>query len=170
LLIRGKRTSLALAEIGSAVSSDNLITALILPAKNGQWDVSFIGDGNLPKDLTLSSLDEAAVSQIENLIADTTKSRPVDVSFAWYPWDSKSGRGSGGDFMIFMTQHKPGEYVATLDGRPTTALSKTFEGLASAIESALAAQSLAGDSTLQACITWNRTLTNWGYVHAGPPH
>lgn len=172
LVIRAKRTSQALGEIGSTLSSGELITALIVPAKKGGWDVSFIGDGKVPKDLTVSTLDEGALSTIENLIADTHKKRPVDVSFAWYPWEeSKGGRGSRGDFMIFMTQHQHGEYVATLDGRPeVTASSPTFEGLSNAIETVMASQGDTDPQHLEACITWNRTLTNFGYVHSGVPH
>jgi hypothetical protein len=167
--IRMGRMKRGLAGTGLLPSSEALITALILPAKNGQWDVSFIGDGRLPRDVTLSTLDEAAVSQIETLIAHTYESRPVDVSFAWYPWESKS-RGRG-EFMVFMTQQKQDEYVATLDGRSEiTASSKTFAGLSTAIETALAARGMSQEQPLQACITWNRTLTTWGYVHPGPPH
>jgi hypothetical protein len=169
LLIRAKRTNQALGEIGSALSSGDLITAMIVPAKKGGWDVSFIGDGKVPKDLVLNTLDEAALSTIENLIADIHKKRPVDVSFAWYPWESKGGRGSPGKFMIFLTEHKHGEYVATLDGRPeVTTSSPTFEGLSTAIETAMASQGEADPQHLQACITWNRTLTNFGYVHSVP--
>ncbi|HEV2033560.1 MAG TPA: hypothetical protein VGU71_05095, partial [Candidatus Dormibacteraeota bacterium] len=147
------------------------ITALVVRAKNGQWDVSFIGDGRVPKDLTVSALDEAAINRIETLIADTHKSRPVDVSFAWYPWESKGGRGSHGEFMIFMTQHEHGDYVATLDGRPEiTTSSPTFEGLSTAIETVLASQGAIDPQHLEACITWNRTLTTWGYVPTVPSH
>src|SRR6266851_2265682 len=169
LLIRAKRTNRALGEVGSRVTSGELITAMIGNAKNGGWDVSFIGDGRVPKDVTLSTLDGAALNRIENLIADAHKSRPVDVSFAWYPWESKGGRGSRGEFMIFLTERKHGEYVATLDGRPeVTASSPTFEGLSTAIETAMASQDEADPQHLQACIAWNRTLTNFGYVHSVP--
>jgi hypothetical protein len=169
LLTRAKRTNQALGEIGSALSSGDLITALIVPAKKGGWDVSFIGDGRVPKDLTVSTLDEGALNTIENLIADTHKKRPVDVSLAWYPWDPKGGRGSRGDFMIFLTQHQHGEYVATLDGRPeVTASSPSFEGLSAAIEAVMARSGDPDPQHLEACITWNRTLTNFGYVHSVP--
>lgn len=171
LSIRMVRMTRARGVSGSRATSGELITSLIVPAKNGQWDVSFIGDGPVPKDLTLSTLDEAAVTRIETLIADAYKSRPVDVSFAWYPWESNGGRGSHGEFMVFMTKHQQGEYVATLDGRPeVTASSKTFEGLSNAIETVMASQGAADAQHLQACITWNRTLTTFGYVHSGPPH
>jgi hypothetical protein len=169
LLIRAKRTNQALGEVGSRVTSGELITALIVPAKKGGWDVSFIGDGRVPKDLVLNTLDAGALSTIENLIADIHKKRPVDVSFAWYPWESKGGRGSRGEFMIFLTEHKDGEYIATLDGRPeVTASSPTFEGLSTAVETAMASQGEADPQHLQACIAWNRTLTNFGYVHSVP--
>ena len=170
LSIRMVRMTRTLGEVGLRVTSGELITALIGTAKNGGWDVSFIGDGRVPKDLTLSTLDESAVSQIETLIADTHKKRPVDVSFTWYPWEeSKGGRGSRGEFMIFLTQHEHGDYVATLDGRPeVTASSPTFEGLSNAIETVMASQGDTDRQHLQACITWNRTLTNFGYVHSVP--
>jgi len=170
LLIRAKRTNQALGEVGSRVTSGELITALIVRAKDAQWDVSFIGDGRVPKDLTVSTLDEAALSTIDNLVADTHKKRPVDVSFAWYPWEeSKGRRGSRGEFMSFMTEHKNGEYVATLDGRSeVTASSPTFEGLSNAIEKVMASQGAEDPEHLEACITWNRTLTNFGYVHSVP--
>ena len=149
LSIRMVRVTRALGEVGSRLTSGELITALVVRAKNGQWDVSFIGDGRVPKDLTVSALDEAAINRIETLIADTHKSRPVDVSFAWYPWESKGGLGSRGEFMIFMTQHEHGDYVATLDGRPEiTASSPTFEGLSTAIEAAMAGQ---GSQTRSTC-------------------
>jgi hypothetical protein len=169
LLIRGIRTSRALGDIGSALRAGELITALISPAKKGGWDVSFIGDGRVPKDLIVSALDEAAISRIETLIADTHSSRPVDVSFAWYPWEPKGGSRS--DFMIFMTQHQQREYVATLDGRPDlTVSSPTFEGLSTAIETVMAGQGDADPQHLEACITWNRTLTTFGYAHSGIPN
>ena len=68
-----------------------------------------------------------------------------------------------------LTQHQHGDYVATLDGRPeVTASSATFEGLSTAIEAAMAGQGSADAQHLQACVTWNRTLTTWGYVQ--PSH
>lgn len=131
--------------------------------------MSFIGDGRVPKDLAVSALDEAALNRIETLIADTHKPRPVDVSFAWYPWESKGRRGSRSEFMVFMTQRQHGDYVATLDGRSDiTASSPAFEGLSTAIETVMASQGATGAQHLQACITWNRTLTDFGYVHSLP--
>ncbi|HET6309919.1 MAG TPA: hypothetical protein VFH00_02810 [Candidatus Nitrosotalea sp.] len=170
LAIRMARMVGTLDERASLSRSGQLITALIVRAKNGQWDVSFIGNGPVPKDLTLGTLDEAALNTIANLIAHTNNSRPVDVSFAWYPWESKSGRGPHGEFMIFTAQHQQDEYVATLDGRPeVTASSPTFEDLSTAIETVMTGQGDADPQHLQACITWNRTLTNFGYVHSGIP-
>ena len=58
---------------------------------------------------------------------------------------------------------------ATLDGRPeVTASSPTFQGLSNAVETVMASQGDADPQHLQACITWNRTLTNFGYVHSVP--
>jgi hypothetical protein len=146
--------------------ANDLVTALIVSAKAGGWDVSFIGDGAVPKDLVVTNLDDRALKLIELQVADAKKRRPIDVSLAWYPWEHKGGR-SKTDFRIFDVRQESALYTATLDGSPeVTASSTTFEGLASAIEAVMAAQPEAELPPLQACIIWNRTLTDEGYEQA----
>jgi hypothetical protein len=146
--------------------ANELVTALIVSAKGSGWDVSFIGDGAVPKDVVVANLDERALKLIELQVADANKRRPLDLTFAWYPWDSKGGR-SERDFMIFDAREESGRYTANLDGSPeVTASSPTFEGLAAAIEAVMAAQPDPELPPLQACITWNLTLTAAGYEQA----
>jgi hypothetical protein len=149
--------------------ANELVTALIVSAKGSGWDVSFIGDGAVPKDLVVTNLDDRALKLIELQVADAMKRRPIDVSFAWYPWEPKGDR-SRSDFRIFDARQESARYTATLDGSPeVTASSPTFEGLAAAIEAVMAAQPDAELPPLQACITWNRTLTAEGYEQAAAP-
>jgi hypothetical protein len=146
--------------------TNELVTALIVSAKGSGWDVSFIGDGAVPKDLVVTNLDNRALKLIELQVADAKKRRPIDVSFAWYPWEPKGGR-SKSDFRIFDARQESARYTATLDGSPeVTASSPTFEGLAAATEAVMAAQPEAELPPLQACIIWNRTLTAEGYEQA----
>jgi hypothetical protein len=146
--------------------ANELVTALIVSAKGSGWDISFIGEGAVPKDLVVTNLEYRALKLIELQVADAKKRRPIDVSFAWYPWEPKGGR-SKGDFRIFDVRQESALYTATLDGSPeVTASSTTFEGLAAAIEAVVAAQPEAELPPLQACIIWNRTLTTEGYEQA----
>jgi hypothetical protein len=150
--------------------ANELVTALIVSAKGSGWDVSFIGDGAVPKDLVVTNLDYRALKLIELQVAEAKKRRPIDVSLAWYPWEPKGGR-SKSDFKIFDVRQESARFTATLDGSPeVTASSQTFEGLAAAIEAVMAAQPEAELPPLQACIIWNRALTAEGYeqVTAAP--
>jgi hypothetical protein len=153
----------------TGAGAEDLVTALIVHDRGRRWGVSFIGDNPLPKDTILAGLNEDALRWLDVRIASTHKRRPVDVSFAWYPWESKHGSAQR-EFMIFEAHHEPGRYLVALDGRPeVTASSPTFEGLAEAIEAAMAGQPAADLPTFQACITWDRTLTPAGYTQAARP-
>jgi hypothetical protein len=143
----------------------DLITVLVVPAKGGVWDVSFIGDEPLPKDFTVGAISETALRSIDTQIAATRKSRPVDVSLLWYPQETKRGRHSHGGAMIFDVDHQSGRFTATLDGHPEiTASSATFEGLASAV---LAVKGESESEPAEWCIAWDRTLTTAGFVESG---
>jgi hypothetical protein len=142
----------------------DLITVLVVPAKGGVWDVSFIGDEPVPKDFTVGAISETALRSIDTLIAATRKSGPVDVSIAWFPQESNRGRHSRSGAMIFNVHHQSGRFTATLDGNPeTTASSPTFEGLASAV---LTVKGELGSEPAEWCITWDRTLTAAGFVES----
>jgi hypothetical protein len=143
-----------------------LITVLVAPTKGGRWDVSFIGDEPLPKDFTVGAISQTALRSIDTLIAAAYKTRPVDVSLAWYPQASKRGGHSRRGAMTFNVQHQAGRFTATLDGHPeTTASSPTFEGLASAL---FAVKAASGSEPAEWCITWDRTLTAAGFVETDP--
>lgn len=140
-----------------------LITALITPAKGSKWDVEFVGDGRMPPDLTVDALDGPALTSIDIAIAGARKSRPIEVSYAWYPWEARHGSHTQHDSMIFKVKYDHRRFVATLDEHPeVTASSETFDGLAEAIASATAPEPL----TDKDVVTWDRTLSQTGYVAA----
>jgi hypothetical protein len=146
-------------------SIGDLITVVVVPAKGGIWDVSFIGDEPLPKDFTVGAISETTLRSIDALVAATRKSRPVDVSLLWYPQESKRGRHSHGGAMIFDVDRKSGRFTATLDRHPEiTASSATFEGLAGAVQ---AVKGELESEPAEWCITWDRTLTSTGFVESG---
>ena len=147
---------------GSRRASRALITAVIAAARAGKWEVEFVGDGRMPKDLVLERLDGSALDRIDGAIEAASRTRPVDVSIAWYPW--VGGGRSRRNTMVFNVKHEHGRCVATLDEHPeVTASSETFEGLADAIGKSMPLDVL----TDKDVITWDRTLTETGYVEVG---
>ena len=164
LSARMSRLEAVEAGLGPRRVTGALITALITPAKGGRWDVECVGDGRMPADLTVDALDGPALTRIDTAIAASRKSRPIEVSYAWYPWGAKPGNRTHHDSMIFNVKHDHGRFVATLDERPeVTASSETFDGLADAIAKATAPEPL----TDKDVVTWDRTLTQTGFVEAG---